>query len=143
MTQKLEVHTDLMSPAGVEERRGQSGTAEPLQHGVTRVGFPAELFVHRHAFAMRSMPGNGRPNFAPVSGQFTANNRVISLFDAAAGELSRQSQVRIVVFGHYQATAGVFIQAMDNARTGNSADAAQLTLAMVEQGINQRAGLVA
>ena len=43
-----------------------------------------------------------------------------------------------VVLGHDEATAGIFVEAMDNSRTSHAADAAQFSSAMVEQGVDER-----
>ena len=128
---------------GVQHRFDQRGAAQALQHVVARPRLAAQLVIHRHALAMRGMPGNRRADFAAVARQLAAEDRVVDLLHLAGGELGGKRQVRFVILRHDQAAAGFLVQAMDDAGAGDAADAAQLARAMVEQGVDQRVFFVA
>ena len=89
------------------------------------------------------MPGNRRADFALVARQLAAEDRVVNLLHLPGGELGGKREVRLVILGHHQAAAGFLVEPVDDARTRNAADAAQLPRAMVKQGIDQRVFFVA
>ena len=137
VTKELEVHANLMRAAGVQQDFGEGGALEPLQDAVAGARRPPDIIVDRHPLAVRRMTGYCGPNFSFVPLHFAADDGVIGLIHCPSGELGGESQVGVVVFGHDQAAAGFFVQAMHDARAGHAADAAQLAFAMVQQGIDE------
>ena len=136
--QELEVHPDLVRAAGVQDRLDQRRPAQSLQHMVAGPRLTSSVVIHRHALAMGGMPSNGGADFAPVARQLAAEDRLVDLLHPAGGELGGKRQVRFVVLRHDQAAAGFLVQPMDDARAGDTADAAQPARAVVKQGVDER-----
>src|SRR5947207_884573 len=105
---------------------------------ITRPRSSAHVLVHGHSFAVRGMTGNGCPNLASFPLNLTANDRLISLIDAPAGELVRERQVRIVILRDDQATACVFIQSVNDTRPRDTANPTQFSTAMMKQRVHER-----
>ena len=51
--------------------------------------------------------------------------------------------MRFVILRHHQAAAGFLVEAMDDARSGDAPDAAQLPGTMVQQGVDEGVFFVA
>ena len=77
-----------------------------------------------------------------VARRFAADERVVNLFDFARGELFREREVRLVIFGDDEAAAGFLVEPVDDARSRHAADAAQRTFAMMQQRVDERVFLV-
>jgi hypothetical protein len=136
--EELEMDANLVRASGMQDRLDKSGPAEPIEHTITGGGGPTQLIVHGHPFAMRRMSSDRRTDFPFLSLHFATNDRMVDFIDLSAGELSRKSNVGFVIFGYDKATAGFFIQPVNDPRAGHSTDAAQATLAMMEQSIDER-----
>src|SRR5437763_1461305 len=87
---------------------------------------------------MRGMPRDGGVDFALLTLHLAADNRVVNLFDFPAGELSGERDVGVIVLGDDQATAGLFVEPMDDTWPGDPPDAAEFPGTMVEQRIDER-----
>ena len=85
---------------------------------------------------MTGMPGNSRADFTGGLGHVAADNGAISFLHAALGELFGQSLVGLIILGYHQAPARFLIEAVDDSRPRDTAYAAQLPLAVVQQGIH-------
>src|SRR5262245_10565385 len=123
---------NLVGSAGVKNRFDQRRTAQSFENMIRGPRGPAHVFVHRHAFAMGRMAGNGRPNLSPLPLNLAANNRMISLIHAPTSELGRKSQVRVIVLRDHKATARIFIETMHDSRPRNAPDPAQFPPTMME-----------
>src|SRR5436309_15435400 len=123
---------DLVSSPGVENRFEQRRSAQALEHVVRGSRRSAHILIHGHAFAMRGMPGDGGTDFTALSLNVAANNCVIRLVHASAGELGRKGKVSIVVFRDHKAAAGFFVEPVHNAGARDTANAAELSAAMME-----------
>ncbi len=86
--------------------------------------------------------GDGGPDFPGGARRLAADQRLIDFLDLARGELFRQGDVGLVVFGDDEAAAGFLVEAVDNAGAGHAADAAKRALAVVQKGVDQRVLLV-
>ena len=75
--------------------------------------------------------------------QSATNDGVIYLFRLAFGKLSAQFIVGGVILGHDHAAAGVEIEAVNDTGTGYSSNSAELTVTMVQQGMDECAGFMA
>jgi hypothetical protein len=73
----------------------------------------------------------------------TDGQGVVGLLDFAARELAGEGEVGCVVLGYDEAAAGIFVEAVNDAGAGDAADAAQFAAAVVEQGVDEGAVLVA
>ena len=83
------------------------------------------VVAHGHAFAVRRMPGDGGADFAGVAREFAADDGVVNFFDLPSGELCREREVRLVVFGDDEAAAGFLVEPVDDAGPRDAADAAE------------------
>ena len=63
---------------------------------------------------------------------------MINLPCLAPGKLRGEGLMRGIVLGHYQAAAGVLVQPVHDARAGYATDARELSIAVVQQRIDQR-----
>ena len=144
MAEELEMHANLVRPAGVDLRLDKRRGLQLFQHAPACVRRAAGIVVaHGHAFAMRRMPRDGRADFAGAARQFAADNRVVDFFHAALGKLFREREVRPVIFGDDEAAAGFLVEPVDDAGPRHAADAAQRAFAMVQQRVDERVFLVA
>ena len=75
----------------------------------------------------------------PNQGQIAPLERAIGLF----GELLRKRAMGLVVFGHDHQASGVLVEAVDDTRSLDAADAGQARAAMGDQRVDQCAGGVA
>jgi hypothetical protein len=114
-SQKLKMDANLVRSTGVKDRFDQRRAAQTLQNPITRACGPPHVFVHGHAFAMRRMPRDRSANFATLPLNLRADDRMIRLIHASTCELVRNCQVGIIVLGDHEATAGVFVEAMNDA----------------------------
>jgi len=88
------------------------------------------------------MPGDGDADFAGFAREFAAHNRIVNLLHLPFGELRGKRDVGFVVFGDDETTAGVLVEPVDDAGPGDAADAAERTLAVMEQGVDERVFLM-
>jgi hypothetical protein len=121
---ELKMHADLVRAACVQRRFDKRRRAQSFQHAITGSRFAPGVVAHRHAFAMRWMPRNGRADFSFVAWHFAADKRVIQFFNLAPGELIGQCDVRLIILGNDQAAAGVLVEPMHDPRPGHAADPA-------------------
>src|ERR1043166_5433730 len=73
MAEELKVHADLVCAPRMKRGLDEGCPPQTAQHAITGAGFPPQIIVHRHSLAMRTMPGNCRPNFTSLPLNFTAN----------------------------------------------------------------------
>ena len=133
----LEMHANLVRAPGVQKAFDQGRGVEAFDDfeagpGVAGVG----AFGGGHPFAMRGVPRDADLDFALFVREFAADDRAINLGDAAFLELRGEGKVGFVGFGHDDATAGVHVETMHDARARDAADAAELALAMIEQAVH-------
>ena len=144
MAEKLKMHADLVGAAGVNLCLNECGGVQSLEHVITCVRGAAGIVVaRRHALAVRWMPGDGGADFAGFAREFAAHDRVVNFFNLPPGELRREREVRFVVFGDDETTAGVLVEPVNDAGSRDAADAAERAPAVMEQGVDERVFLVA
>src|SRR5678815_1052806 len=103
---------------------------QPFQHTKAGSGLATHVIIHGHPFAMGTVPCNRRSNLAFLPLQFPTKNGMVNLVNSSSCELCRKRNVGFVIFCNHHASAGFFVQAMDNAWASHPADAAQLTATM-------------
>src|ERR1039458_8322766 len=131
------MHADLVGAARVDLRLDECCGVQSFEHAITRVRGAAGIVIARgHAFAVRWMPRNGGADFAGFACQFAAHNGVVNFYDLPPGKLRREREVCFVVFGDDETTTGVLVEPVYDAGPGDAADAAERTLAMVEQAVD-------
>ena len=89
VAEELKVNTDLMRAACVEQSLSKGGTVQSFKDLVTGPGLTPELFVDRHALAVRGMTRDGCSDFALFPCHLATDDCMIDLLDLTTGELSR------------------------------------------------------
>lgn len=138
----LHVHTDLVSASGVQVAQHQGGAGG---------GIGVEDFVvgDRGAARGRGDDGHflsiariasdvGKDRFTCRLGCLLGDAEVDFLI-RAVGKLAGEVLVRAIIFRDDEAAGSILIESMHNAGAFDAADARKLALAVVEQGIHQRA----
>jgi len=131
----LEVNADLMGAASVQRDFDERGALQMFKGSVSRAGGAAA--ADGHAFTVGLMALDGGVNLALGGGELPADDGFVDFFDFTPGELSGESQVGGVVFGDDEATAGFFVEPMDNSGPRDPANATKAARAMMEQRIDQ------
>ena len=142
MAQVLKMDADLMSATGMQLCFQPGGRVQTLADFVAGPGFAAGAVGDSHAFAVTGVARDGGADFAGFLRDLLTDVDTVNLFQRAAGELFGQRDVRGVVLGHDQTTAGFLVETMHDARSRHATDAAEFPGAMVEQGVDQRVFLV-
>lgn len=95
-----------------------------------------------HALTVNRMPGDVRPYRSGCFRGLADNDTMVNFTRIAGGKLIDERAVREVGFRGDQATAGLFIEAMNDAGTLDvdaAVESGQLTVTMVKEGVDQRA----
>lgn len=137
MAEVFQVNADLVGTARMEGEFDERGEVEPFEDPIIGLGGPAGAIGDGHAFPMRGVAGDGGVNHAFIGRHTAAGNGAIDLVDFAGTELDRQRRVGEIVLGSDDATAGIAVKAMDNARARDTADAAELTMAVMKQRVDE------
>jgi hypothetical protein len=134
----LKVDSDLVGPPSVKENLDQGCVAEPFEDAVAGARFaPFSWLGNGHGAAARGMTADRSTDFAAWRGQIAAEDSVIDFFHGALAELIGKAEMRGIILRDDHATAGIFIETMDNPGTRIAGDAAQLPFAVMEQRINE------
>jgi hypothetical protein len=140
----LEMDADLVGTAGMETAFDESRAVEAFDDLVCGPRFArVSAFGRGHTFAMGWMARDADLDFAAFIRHFTTNDPAINLGDAAFFKLRGEVQVRFVCFRDDDATARIHIEAMDNSGSRDAGDAAELAFAMMQQGVDERAAVMA
>jgi hypothetical protein len=133
-----QMHADLMRPSRVQLQFHQGGASPSLQDAIAGAGRASVPAADGHALAMGRVARDWRVDVAAQARHSPAGHGQINLLDIAAGELRGEMKMGGVVLGRHQATAGIFVQTMNNAGPRDPANAAELPAAVMEQGVDQR-----
>jgi hypothetical protein len=139
----FKVNSDLMGATGMEDGLHERGVAEAFEESIAGPGVATGSVRDRHAFTMSGMTGDGGADFALVGPETTAEHGVVCFQDAAGTELAGEGEMGSIVLCDHHAAAGVAIEAMNDAGTGDASDAAELTLAVVQEGMDKGAMIMA
>lgn len=102
-----------------------------FQQAVAGKGFTT-VFHYGHFFAVNRMAGDGLADCTAGFGWIAASDCVVDFPRLATGKLSRKGLVRGIVLGNHKATAGILVEAVDDARALNAANAGELAGAVVQ-----------
>ena len=133
----LEVDADLVRAPGVQRRLDIGGRREAFEHAEAGPRLAPFAGGDGHAFAVRRVPRDGGLDVALVVRHDAGDEGAVELHHRAFGELLREREVGLVVLGHEQAAARVLVEAVDDARPGDPADPAELSVAMMEEGVDE------
>lgn len=137
----FEVDADLVGASGFWHAGDERQSGIRGQHAVVRGGLPA-AFADSHFLPVDGMPGDGGLDRAVRHAGFSFDEGEVGFFDRARGKLGAEFAVGGVSFCDGEASAGLFVEAVDDAGALDPADPAEVA-AVVEEGVDQRAGEVA
>ena len=89
-----------------------------------------------HFLAVYRMPANRFANLTGGLGELPGTQREVELLNFSSCKLGTQPLMRKVVLGNHEATAGFFVEPMDDTWPKVTADATQI-FGMIQQGVNQ------
>ena len=146
--QVLHVDADLV---GASRPRGKEDVpiacrsdGEHPQEPVARDGLPSARHDAGELLAVLRVPGDPRIDDAFLRGKRPRHHGDVALARAALLELAGQHLVRGEVLRHDDDTGGVLVQAVHDARARRvDAEAVRQPAAVMEQRVDQRAGMVA
>ena len=111
----------------MREATGSFARAEGLDHAPMGDGRAAPLRQHRHLGPARRVAANGRIDRAMRAGRGAPDEGEIAALEfaraAMIGELLGERPVAVVGLGHDHEPARVLVEAMDDARARDPADA--------------------
>jgi len=120
------MHTNLMRPSGLDFnlQQGRDGVAFP--HFPQREGVPAMPAFCGHFFAVFRMASHRQNNLAAFAPDVSPDQRDIFLVHVMLFKLRGQFTMRFVGFGGDDQTGGFLVQAVDNPRPQDAADAGKV-----------------
>ncbi len=139
---------DLVGAPGFQSAFDQAGNgggagAETLNGAVMSDGMPAAIFQDGHFFTILGGPADIAFDPAIEGRGAAADNGAVKPLDGMAGKLFGQRVMRSVILDHYNQSAGILVDTVDNTGALDSTDAGQACAAMMDQGIDQGAGKIA
>src|SRR5207248_4700293 len=130
MTERSEMHTNLVGSAGVDSQFEQCDLAETgidsTLHGVMRDGFTATLAAGRHAGSANAIAADAAGNRAPPWLHPAVYERDVGLLYMAAGELFRQLAMGFIVLRDQDQSARGLIEPVNDAGTEFASDGGEL-----------------
>src|SRR5690349_7178856 len=117
MSERAQVHPDLMGAPGLKAAAQQGGVSKTLEHFVMRYRLPSTR-RHRHPGALNRVPADGRLD-AAIARDTAVRHREILALDAACLELAHEIRLRGERLRHYQQAARVLVKAVHDACAGN------------------------
>ncbi len=142
----LHVHTDLVSATGVKvakhQRRARGGIA--IEHLVVgNGGAPGGRGDHCHFLTIARIAANVCEDRLRSGRGDMLRHAEVDFVVSTSGKLVHKVLVGVVVFRHNQATRGVLIEPVYDAGPLHSTDTGKLALAVVKEGVDQRAIVIA
>ena len=119
------VDANLMRAPGLEPAADVRVAAVARNDLPVRDRAARALLCDGHFLAVGRMPTDGRVNRARILAHAAANDGLVYARQAAVGKLSRQRQMRKIVFRDYQQSRRVLVDAVDDAGALLAADAGQ------------------
>lgn len=131
----LEVDTDLVGASGLGLALDEAAAGFASEHTIGGAGFAA-AGIDGHFLAVDLVAGDGGVDETVGHAGHAVGDREINLRHAAVGELARERDVRRVALRHHEATARLFVQAVDDSGTLDASDGGE-TFAVMEQGVDE------
>ena len=138
----MEVDADLVGAAGVEmaeDERGEGGGVGGEDFVIGDGGLAAGRIDDGHFLAVHGVAADVGEDAVLRGLRDALGDGEVEFFHGPAGELADERLVGDVRLGDDDAAGGVLIQPVDDAGALDAADAGELALAMMQQGIDQRA----
>ena len=114
--------------------------AQPFQHLIARIGILGSRFsygVDRHLFTVSMRAGDAAFHHPLLLRKAPIDHGMIRPLYAMDRHLLGQANMGRIVFGYHQQTAGILIDAVNDARTDQPANTGKAALAMPQQGVDQ------
>src|SRR6266480_3328436 len=111
MTEMMHVDANLMGAAAVQLAFDQGHILARTNHAIDGFRSASLRWSDRHSLSMHPMSADLLFNNAGVLPQFSGDEGEINFFDAALGELLRQSAMGFVIFRDDDAATRVFVEA--------------------------------
>jgi eukaryotic-like serine/threonine-protein kinase len=139
----MKVDADLMGAAGVEvtqDQGGERGGVSSENFVVRDRRFAAGRIDDGHFLAVHRVAADVGENGVLFRLRHALGDGQVEFFHRAAlGELGDERLVGEVGFRNNEAAGGVLVEAVDDAGPLDAADAGELAVAVMEQGVDQRA----
>ena len=135
MPDGMEVDPDLVGSPRKNLAQDDGPMVRLLDDCKLRVSGSSPVY-YGHFLAVHRMTSNRLANLTGGLGELPGTQREVELLNFSSCKLSTQPAMRKVVLGNHEATAGFFVEPMDDARPKVTADATQISR-MIQQGVNQ------
>jgi hypothetical protein len=139
----FEMNAHLMGATGVEDGFDERGVTETFHELVAGPGIATASVGDGHPFPMCGMAGYCGVNFALLWMEQATEQGVVNFSNAARAELGGEGEVGSIILGDDHAATGIAVKTMNDSRSGDAADPAELIPAMMQEGMHERAMLVA
>ena len=137
------MNTDLMGASCLERNRdARCGHASNLDQAKMSDGALAAA-DHGHALPVLRVTPDRLVDRSRRLGRHPPDDRLIGAVNAVHRELRRQADMALVILGDHHQAADILIQPMHDPWPENAANPGQRAFAMVEKGVDQRAGRMA
>lgn len=137
------VHADLVRAAGLQLAADVRVAVVARDDRPVRDRVAGVFGRHGHALAVRRVAADGRVDRAGIFAQIAADDGLIRAGHRMVGQLRRERKMRKVVFRRDEQTGCVLVDAVHDAGPPLPADAGEAVAAVGEQGVDERAVLVA
>jgi len=135
MSDGMEVNPNLVGSSRKNLAQDEGPTVRLLDDCKLRVSGSSPVY-YGHFLAVHGMTANRLTNLTGGLGELPGTQREVELMNFSSCKLGTQPVMRKVVFGNHEATAGFFVEPMDDTRPKVTADATQIS-GMIQQGVNQ------
>ena len=140
------VHTDLMSPSRMKVAQDECGAVRGIAEKHLVVSDRGAACGRRndgHLLSIARIASNVGENGFARGHRRLLRDAEVDFIVGAIRKLLGEVMMRVVIFRHNQTAGGVFIESMHDAWSLDSADPRKLAFAVVEQGIDQGAIVIA
>ena len=143
VTDVRHVHADLVRAAGLKLAADVRVAVVARDDRPVRDSAAGIFLCHGHALAVGRVAADGGIDRAGVFAQIAADDGLIGAGHGVVGQLGREREVGKVVFRRDEQAGRVLVDAVHDAGPPLSADAGETVAAVGEQGVDERAVLVA
>jgi len=123
MTDRLKMDPNLVGSSGENLAKDEGPTERFLDNFEPCLSRPPTI-NNSHFLTVHGMTANRLYNFASRCHEFPGAQRQVEFLNFSSGKLIAQPQVRDVMFGNHEATAGLLVQPVDHPRAKHTPDSA-------------------
>lgn len=143
MAEMRQVHANLMGPPRLEaalEQRSKGTRSEGFHDAIARARLLAAASHHCHALSVEGIAAYSSFDHSRSRAGRAPDHGVIGTLDRMVLELLRQARHCPFVLGGDEKPARILVQAMNDPRTGDTADPSERCAAMGDKCIDERTG---